>query len=85
MGLEGAVRLGYRREMEAIEDLEERDAFYKKMVARYYENGKAINMASFLEIDAVIDPKDTRSWITRGLKSAGPPREKKGRGFVDTW
>ena len=85
MGLEGAVRLGYRREMEAIEDLAEREAFFQKMVARYYENGKAINMASFLEIDAVIDPKDTRAWITRGLKSAGPLREKKGRGFIDTW
>ena len=85
MGLEGAVRLGYRREMEAIDDPAERDAFYRKMVARYYENGKAINMASFLEIDAVIDPKDTRAWVMRGLKSAGPPREKKGRGFVDTW
>ncbi|WP_339832850.1 carboxyl transferase domain-containing protein [uncultured Parvibaculum sp.] len=85
MGLEGAVRLGYRREMEAIEDLDEREAFFQKMVARYYENGKAINMASFLEIDAVIDPKDTRSWIMRGLKSAGPLRERKGRGFIDTW
>ncbi len=79
MGLEGAVRLGYRREMEAIDDPAERDAFYRKMVARYYENGKAINMASFLEIDAVIDPKDTRAWVMRGLNPL-IPREKKGRG-----
>ena len=85
MGLEGAVRLGYRREMEAIEDLEERDAFYRKMVDRYYENGKATNMASFLEIDAVIDPAETRHWIVRGLKSLPPMEAKPSRAFIDTW
>ena len=85
MGLEGAVRLGYRREMEAIEDPEERDAFYRKMVDRYYENGKATNMASFLEIDAVIDPAETRHWITRGLKSLPPMEAKPARAFIDTW
>ncbi len=86
MGLEGAVRLGYRREMEAIEDPDEREAFFQKMVAKYYENGKATNMASFLEIDAVIDPAETRHWIARGLKSL-PPMEPglKGRAFIDTW
>jgi len=85
MGLEGAVRLGYRREMEAIEDLEERDAFYRKMVDRYYENGKATNMASFLEIDAVIDPAETRHWIVRGLKSLPPEGPRAPRPFIDTW
>ncbi len=85
MGLEGAVRLGYRREMEAIEDPEERDAFYRKMVDRYYENGKATNMAAFLEIDAVIDPAETRRWITRGLKSLPPMEAKPSRAFIDTW
>jgi acetyl/propionyl-CoA carboxylase alpha subunit/acetyl-CoA carboxylase carboxyltransferase component len=85
MGLEGAVRLGYRREMEAIEDPEERDAFYRKMVDRYYENGKATNMASFLEIDAVIDPAETRHWVTRGLKSLPPAEAKPSRAFIDTW
>lgn len=85
MGLEGAVRLGYRREMEAIEDPEERDAFYRKMVDRYYENGKATNMASFLEIDAVIDPAETRHWVTRGLKSLPPMEAKPSRAFIDTW
>ncbi|WP_424441268.1 carboxyl transferase domain-containing protein [Parvibaculum sp.] len=85
MGLEGAVRLGYRREMEAIEDPAERDAFYRKMVDRYYENGKATNMASFLEIDAVIDPAETRHWITRGLKSLPPAEPRAKRPFIDTW
>ncbi|MEQ8267978.1 MAG: carboxyl transferase domain-containing protein [Parvibaculum sp.] len=85
MGLEGAVRLGYRREMEAIEDPEERDEFYRKMVDRSYENGKATNMAAFLEIDAVIDPAETRRWITRGLKSLPPMEAKPSRAFIDTW
>lgn len=85
MGLEGAVRLGYRREMEAIEDPAERDAFYRKMVDRYYENGKATNMASFLEIDAVIDPAETRHWVTRGLKSLPPAEPRAKRPFIDTW
>ncbi|MDE1174275.1 MAG: carboxyl transferase domain-containing protein [Parvibaculaceae bacterium] len=89
MGLEGAVRLGYKREMEAIEDPVERDAFFNKMVAKSYANGKAINMASFLEIDAVIDPVDTRRWVLRGLKSV-PSRgstsgKEKARSFIDTW
>jgi acetyl/propionyl-CoA carboxylase alpha subunit/acetyl-CoA carboxylase carboxyltransferase component len=87
MGLEGAVRLGYRREMEAIEDEEERQAFYESMVARMYENGKALNMASFLEIDGVIDPFETRHWIMRGLKSVPPQDQEttRGRSFIDTW
>ncbi|MEW6090014.1 carboxyl transferase domain-containing protein [Parvibaculum sp.] len=85
MGLEGAVRLGYRREMEAIEDPEERDAFYRKMVDRYYENGKATNMASFLEIDAVIDPAETRHWVMRGMKSLPPAGPRAARSFIDTW
>jgi len=87
MGLEGAVRLGYRREMEAIEDEAERQAFYESMVARMYENGKALNMASFLEIDGVIDPFETRSWVMRGLKSVPPkqPGTSNGRSFIDTW
>lgn len=85
MGLEGAVRLGYRREMEAIEDEKERDAFFRKMVDRSYENGKAINMAAFLEIDEVIDPSDTRRWVLRGLKSMPPREAGASRSFIDTW
>ena len=52
-----------------------------------YENGKALNMASFLEIDGVIDPLETRHWVMRGLKSVPPqkPDVPKGRSFIDTW
>lgn len=87
MGLEGAVRLGYRKEMEAIKDPVEQKEFFDKMVARSYEHGKAVNMASFLEIDEVIDPLDTRRWIKRGLASLPKlaPAEGKRRSFVDTW
>lgn len=86
MGLEGAVKLGYRKELEALTDLNEREALFKKMVARSYAIGKAINMASHLEIDEVIDPADTRRWVVRGLRSLPEPntRERR-RTFIDTW
>jgi len=67
MGLEGAVHLGYKKELEAIEDPTERTALYDKMVAELYERGKGTNMATQLEIDDVIDPMESRTWIVRGL------------------
>ena len=76
MGLEGAVRLGYRKELEAIEDPERREAFYRDAVARLYETGKAANMAAHLEIDGVIDPAETRASILRLLKTI--PARKRG-------
>ena len=87
MGLEGAVRLGFKKEIEAIEDPKEQQEFYQKMVDASYERGKAINMASYLEIDGVIDPKDTRHWVMRGLKSVPPKGTEmsRNRSFVDTW
>jgi acetyl-CoA carboxylase carboxyltransferase component len=83
MNLEGAVRLAMRRELESIADPEARDQAFRAMVDVAYERGKAINMASLLEIDAVIDPAETRAYIVRGLRSV-PPRAEKRR-FVDTW
>lgn len=82
MGLEGAVRLGYRKELEAIQDAEARDARYQELVAHSYERGKAVSVAQFLEIDAVIDPADTRAWLLRGLAST--PARRSGR-YIDTW
>ena len=64
MGLEGAVRLGYRKELEAIEDPDERERTFQEMVDRMYEHGKAVNAASHFEIDDVIDPADSRRWIS---------------------
>ncbi|WP_439134110.1 carboxyl transferase domain-containing protein [Pseudomaricurvus sp.] len=87
MGLEGAVRLGFKKELEALEDLDERNALFDKLVAKSYEKGKAINMASTLELDEVIDPADSRRWIIRGLKSSAPakPRSGKKLRYIDTW
>ena len=87
MGLEGAVRLGYRRELEAIEDDAERERTFQEMVDRMYEHGRALNAASHFEIDDVIDPEDTRRWISRTFAAAPPPprREGKKRPHVDTW
>jgi acetyl/propionyl-CoA carboxylase alpha subunit/acetyl-CoA carboxylase carboxyltransferase component len=87
MGLEGYVRLGFRKEMEAIEDPAEREDYYKAKVAELYANGKAVSIASVLEIDEVIDPADTRHWIMSGLRSVPKPevRTTKKRPCIDAW
>ena len=87
MGLEGAVKLGFRRELEAVEDDDERHALFEEMVARMYEHGKALNSASYFEIDDVIDPADSRRWITAALETAPPPAARTGkkRPNIDTW
>ena len=69
MGLEGAVRLGYRKELEALPEGPQRTALYDKLVAQQYDKGSAIHMAATLEIDAVIDPAQTRDWLLRGLQT----------------
>jgi acetyl/propionyl-CoA carboxylase alpha subunit/acetyl-CoA carboxylase carboxyltransferase component len=84
MGLEGAIKLGYRKELEAETDPEKQKALYDQLVARLYAAGKATSMASALEIDAVIDPAETRRWIMRGLQSC-PPRKRPARRWVDAW
>ncbi|EWS64952.1 Acetyl/propionyl-CoA carboxylase, alpha subunit [Hydrogenophaga sp. T4] len=70
MGLEGAVRLGYRKELEALPDGPQRQALFEELLARQVANGSAVQMATTLEIDAVIDPADTRHWLAQGLASA---------------
>ncbi|MFC7258702.1 acetyl-CoA carboxylase family protein [Streptomyces lutosisoli] len=85
MGLEGAVRLGYRKELAAITDPGERERAFEARVAELYEHGKAVNAAAALEIDAVIDPAESRAWILAAL-DGGPslPAERR-RSFIDTW
>jgi acetyl-CoA carboxylase carboxyltransferase component/biotin carboxyl carrier protein len=85
MGLEGFVKLGYRKELEAAAEGPERAALYDQLVAQQYASGSAINMATTLEIDAVIDPAETRTWLTRGLASTGAPSQTGGARFVDVW
>lgn len=84
MGLEGAVRLGFRKELAAVPESAERDALFRKLVAQQYANGEAIHMAQTLEIDAVIDPAETRTWLVRGLASATRPAGPASP-YVDTW
>ena len=87
MGLEGAAKLGYRKDLQAIDNPQERKAAYEKIVAGLYERGKAVNTASIFELDEVIDPADSRKWITAALRSVAPrpPRSRKKRPNVDTW
>ena len=86
MGLEGAVRLGYSKELAAAEPGQEREALFDKLLAQLYEQGKATEAATSLEIDAVIDPADTRAHVLAALESAGQVyRGGAGRRIVDTW
>ena len=86
MGLEGAVRLGYRNELAAITDPIEREATFQQMVDRMYEHGKALSVSTHFEIDDVIDPADTRRWINAVFESAPvATRHGKKRPNVDTW
>ncbi len=86
MGLEGAVKAGFKKELEAVEDPEKRQALFDDLVDMLYKRGTAINMASFCEIDSVIDPADTRKWILRGLASVPPERRRAhGARYVDPW
>jgi acetyl-CoA carboxylase carboxyltransferase component len=84
MGLEGAVRLGYRKELEALPEGPEREALFEQLLAQQYDNGSAINMAATLEIDAVIDPAATREWLVAGLE-AGRVKPSDGSLAIDTW
>jgi acetyl-CoA carboxylase carboxyltransferase component len=88
MGLEGAVRLGLRRELAAIADPAERERTFEATVAAAYEHGRGVNMAAYGEIDDVIDPADSRRWIATLFDP--PPsdwraREGKRRPNVDAW
>jgi acetyl-CoA carboxylase carboxyltransferase component len=85
MGLEGAVRLGFRRELDAIADDAEREAAFEAMVERAYQHGRALHVAEYFEIDDVIDPADTRARVVHALESAGQRRRRGDRPFVDTW
>jgi acetyl-CoA carboxylase carboxyltransferase component len=84
MGLEGAVDLGYKKQLDGIADLSERRALREKLIANLYERGKALNAARHLEFDGVIDPSETRLHILRGLNSVGPIGSGSRR-MIDTW
>jgi acetyl-CoA carboxylase carboxyltransferase component len=84
MGLEGAVRLGYRNELASAEDPE---ALFEELVGRLYEQGKAVNAATYFELDDVIDPAESRRWIAMAMAAAPAPAPRMGkkRPCIDTW
>ncbi len=84
MGLEGAVRLGFRRELEAAEDPA---ALYDSLVALAHERSKVLTVATYGDIDAVVDPADTRRLVSQALAAAPPPAPRSGKKlpWVDAW
>lgn len=85
MGIEGQVKLGYRKELAAIEDPVRREARFQELIQEVYERGKATRFAPYLSIDDVIDPAETRRWIVRGLLSQPAAEAKRERQRIDTW
>ncbi|MCY4094693.1 MAG: carbamoyl-phosphate synthase large subunit, partial [Gammaproteobacteria bacterium] len=87
MGLEGQVKLGFRNELAAIEDPVERKARYDQLVDAAYQRGKALVAGTSFAVDDVIDPADSRRWISAAFDSAPPPplRTGKKRRNIDTW
>ena len=87
MALEGAAKLGYRKELAAIADPAERKKLFDEMVAKMYRGGKALNNASHFFLDDVIDPADSRRWITSTLRSTPAPARRKTKKypFIDSW
>jgi len=83
MGLEGAVRLGYRKELEALPEGAVREARFRELLERQIADGRALNLAATLEIDAVIDPAHTRDWLRHGL--SGASARERGAAGIDPW
>ncbi|MEM7105691.1 MAG: carboxyl transferase domain-containing protein [Bacteroidota bacterium] len=84
MGLEGAVKLGFKKELDATDNIREKQLLYEKLVKGAYKVGKAINAASKMEFDEVIDPIDSRKWISAALEAI-PKKERKNARFIDSW
>ena len=85
MGLEGSIQLGFKKELNSVPEGPERKALYEELVAKAYERGHAMNVASTTEIDAVIDPAATRTWIRQSIASAALRSGRPLRAFIDTW
>jgi acetyl-CoA carboxylase carboxyltransferase component len=85
MNIEGAVRLGWARELAAITDPDAREREFRAIVERQYEQAAAINIAMHFELDDVIDPADSRTWIRSMLTAPRRRREGKKRPYIDTW
>jgi acetyl-CoA carboxylase carboxyltransferase component len=85
MGLEGAVRLGFKKELEAETDARKRQVLFDHLVEEMYAKGSAIETAAFVEIDAVIDPRETRQRVSHALDGARERTPRAERPFADVW
>ncbi|MGH3632356.1 MAG: carboxyl transferase domain-containing protein, partial [Sciscionella sp.] len=87
MGLEGQVRAGRKRELEAIDDPEEREQRFQELVDELFDKARAINAATAFSVDEVQDPVDTREWLAAGVQSLDPATlaKRERRSHVDTW
>ncbi|MFP6774927.1 MAG: carboxyl transferase domain-containing protein [Alphaproteobacteria bacterium] len=87
MNIEGAVKLGHRKELAAIEDADDRLAEFDSRVEQAYETARAVNAGTGGGLDDVIDPAETRTWIANSLRRLPPvpPREGKKYPYIDTW
>ena len=85
MGLEGAVELGYKRELEAIEDPQKKQKKYDDLVKAAYEKGKALKAAQTLEFDEVIEPRETRRWIVSALDTCFGSKDMANNRMIDCW
>jgi acetyl-CoA carboxylase carboxyltransferase component len=85
MGLEGYVRLGFRKELEAVPEGAQREALFAQLVQAQYDKGSAMEMAASLEIDAVIDPAETRHWLVAALEAAGRLPADPMEPVIDAW
>ncbi|MBB6093456.1 acetyl/propionyl-CoA carboxylase alpha subunit/acetyl-CoA carboxylase carboxyltransferase component [Povalibacter uvarum] len=87
MGLEGAVKLAYRNELAQIADPIQRRKKYDEMVAKLYEQGKALSISTIFGVDDTIDPADSRRWLVSLLKAAraAPGRRRRKRPGIDSW
>ncbi len=85
MNLDGQVKLGNRKELEAIADAAERKVRFDALVAELYKKGKAITKALEFGVDNVIDPAGTRAWILAGLSAARHQLGGTRRAYVDGW
>ena len=86
MGRGGAEKLGYRKELEAEKNIENREKLFKKLVDELYKKGKGLNAASLLEFDTVLDPAESRKWISMIVKNKKNKLMSHHKtGFIDAW
>lgn len=81
MGLEGAVSILHKRELEAMGDLAERALRHRALTDALKAEHTAIETAAKFVYDNVIDPADTREMLLRTLETLPPvpPRTERKR------